>query len=132
MAPNRGEGATAILVRGDAERRLVPFVFEGVTCRVPAGVIRHHPSHPECPVIEEALAAPDRWKETVTKGWELRARTVRCTGGCWRAYEAEEQRRISRGDQAALKEWEADGVRARVELIRRVREGHLLGAFVES
>jgi len=45
-----------------------------------------------------------RSKEKVTKGLELRSRTVRCTGGCWYAYEAAEQRRIAKGDQQALRD----------------------------
>lgn len=123
MSPIRGEDTRAIVVRGEAESQLVPFVFEGVTCRVPAGVLRHHPDHPECPVIEEALKAPNSWKETITKGAELRARTVRCTGGCWAGYEAKEQLCIARGDETALRDWNEDGVRARAELVRRVRDG---------
>jgi hypothetical protein len=92
MAPVRGEGTKAILVRGEAEDRLVPFLFGGVAYRVPAKLLRHHPNHPDCPVIKEALRAPNSWKETVTKGRELTSGTVRCTGGCWDAYEAAEQR----------------------------------------
>jgi hypothetical protein len=132
VAPLRGEGTKAILVRGEAEKRLVPFVFDGVKCLVPAGVIRHHPNHPECPVVLEALAAPESWRETVTKGSELRARTVRCTGGCWEAYEAEEQRRIARGDEGALQDWQEAGIRARAELVRRVTEGLLPDAYIEK
>src|SRR4051794_13274988 len=98
MTPPRGENTTALLVCGEAAERLIPFVFSGTTCRVPAKLLRHHPNHPDCPVIEEALQAPNSWKEKVTKGAELRSRTVRCTGGCWAGYEAAEQRRIQRGD----------------------------------
>lgn len=49
VASPRGEGAKAIIVRGEAEDRLVPFVFEGSTHLVPAGFLRHHPNHPDCP-----------------------------------------------------------------------------------
>jgi hypothetical protein len=128
MSPIRGEDTRAIVVRGEAESQLVSFVFEGVAYRVPAGVLRHHPEHPNCPVIEEALQAPNSWRETVTKGLELRTGTVRCTGGCWAAYEAREQLRIARGDKMALKDWNQDGVRARAELVRRVRDGLLRGS----
>ena len=102
-------------------------MFEGVTYQVPAGVLRHHPDHPTCPVIEEALKAPNSWRETITKGLELRARTVRCTAGCWAAYEASERLRIARGDKAALKDWNEDGVRARGALVRKVDDGLLPG-----
>ena len=132
MAPVRGEGTKAILVRGEAEDRLVPFLFEGVAFRVPAKLLRHHPNHPDCPVIKEALLAPNSWKETVTKGRELTSGTVRCTGGCWSAYEAAEQRRIARGDQAALKDWQGHGRQARAQLAHRIQEGSVTGAYAES
>jgi hypothetical protein len=105
----RGEGTKAILVFGEAEDRLVPFVVDGVSYRVPAKELRHHPNHPACPVVQEALSAPNSWKNVVTKGAELRARTVRCTGGCWDPYEKSEQRRSARGDEFALRDWEEDG-----------------------
>jgi hypothetical protein len=132
MTPVRGENTKAILVFGDAERALVPFVFEGVTYRVPAALIRHHPNHPDCPVLEEALHARNSWKELVTKGAVMRARTVRCTGGCWSGFEKSEQRRIARGDERALHDWQEDGVRARRELVRRVRDGVVPGAVIET
>jgi len=126
----RGEGTKAILVFGEAKERLVPFEFENSTYLIPARLLRHHPKHPDCPVVEEALKAPNSWKDIVTKGAELRAQTVRCTGGCWTAYEASEQLRITRGDHNALEDWQRDGVRARAELARRVREGDVPSAHV--
>lgn len=126
----RGEGTRTILVFGEAADRLVPFTWDGVTYRVPARLLRHHPNYPDCPIISEALQAPNSWKDTVTKGAELRSRTARCTGGCWAAYEAREQQRIARGDPDALHDWQTDGERARADLARRVREGSIPGAYV--
>jgi hypothetical protein len=57
---------------------------------------------------------------------------VRSTGGCWGAYEAAEQGRIARGDQAALKDWQSHGRQARAQLARRIQEGSVTGAYAES
>jgi hypothetical protein len=131
MTALRGEGTKAILVRGKAAERLVPFRFQGTTYHVPAKLLRHHPEHPDCPVIEEAMVEPDSWREQVTKGRELMSRTVRCTGGCWDGYEAHEQRKITRGDSEALLDWEEHGVRARARLAQRVHEGSIPGAYLD-
>jgi hypothetical protein len=128
----RGEGTKAILVFGEAGEVLVPFVVGTTRARVPARLIRHHPNHPHCPVILEALEAPNSWKEVVSKGAELRTRTVRCTGGCWTAYEASEQRRILSGDAHAREDWEADGLRARLELVDAIRRGAVPSALIED
>ena len=109
VSARRGEGTKTILVFGDAGERLVPFVFDSAEYRAPAKLLRHHPGHPDCAVIEEALRAPKSWKSIETKGAGLRASTVRCTGGCWDAYEASEQRRIARGDENARADCENDG-----------------------
>lgn len=52
--------------------------------------------------------------------------------GCWSAYESREQRKIGRGDHDAKRDWEEDGVRARVSLIELVKAGIVPGAYVES
>lgn len=119
----------AFVVGGDASTVLVPFEWDGVRCLVPVSELRHLSS--KCLAVQKALAETWGSVDRVQNNAELRARTVRCTCGCWDGYERIELSAIAEGDKRSQRDWEEDGVRARADLVRKVRSGLVLNAHVE-
>lgn len=120
----------AYMIRGDTASALVDFEFEGVRCLVPASEVRH--LHDTCPGIEQALQVAGTFVERVENNAELRARTARCTAGCWTAFERSEQRAIVRGDESRRLDWEEDCVAGRRRLISHVRNQAFRNAVTVS
>jgi hypothetical protein len=97
---------------------------------VPAAEPRH-PSE-TCPVLREAVAASGVWADRLQNNIELRTSTVRCTGGCWDAYERSEQKKIAAGDRDAAEDARLHGRESRDRFAEPIERGGVVRAFHES
>jgi hypothetical protein len=111
---------------GDARVTLVPFVWDGVRYLVPGSELRHLKQ--ECPIVKEAIRESGGWVDRVVNDFELKTSTARCTGGCWEAWERNEELAASRGDERKALDRQRDAIEGRARLARRISDGAVSGA----
>jgi hypothetical protein len=121
----RNTTGVAFMAAGPGTDALVPFAWDGVDYLVPGRELRH--LHPDCRALQIARQH-EGWVDRVQNNPELRVATVRCTAGCWDAYEKTEARKATRGDEAAGLDQRIDAVERRAAFAARVDRGEVRGA----
>ncbi|MDQ3672730.1 MAG: hypothetical protein M3364_09900 [Actinomycetota bacterium] len=120
----------AYQLRDETGSARISFTWDGIEYSVSVDAVRHLRAN--CPLIERLRASNVVAVDRVQNDAELGAKTARCTGGCWDAWERAEQNGIASGDERRRIDWEEDGVGGRVRLARWIREGLVPGEVVTS